>query len=96
MSPTVQPDEERRFDQIDEEPPTLNPVSVIPASLKFNDRLGFKIIAVIGGTGDWAAYRGPTNLSDDEIAKSGEKISKEAAEELFYAPRAAGLHYRGY
>ena len=76
--------------------PTLNPISVIPADLKSGDRLGFKIIAVIGGAGDWAAYRGLTSQSDDEIARQGDKIDRDAAEFLFYAPKAAGLKYRGY
>lgn len=76
--------------------PTLNPVTAIPDSLKAGDRLGFKVIAVIGGTGDWAAYRGLTSQSDDEIARQGDKIDKEAAEALFYAPKAAGLKYRGW
>jgi hypothetical protein len=85
--------------QVDEEEeitPTLNPVTAIPGSLKAGDRLGFKVIAVIGGTGDWAAYRGLTSQSDDEIARQGDKIEKEAAEALFYAPKAAGLTYRGW
>ena len=76
--------------------PTLNPISVIPTDLKSGDRLGFKIIAVIGGAGDWAAYRGLTSQSDDEIARQGDKIDRDAAEFLFYAPKALGLKYRGY
>jgi len=76
--------------------PTQHPGNVIPANLNTGDRLGFKIIAVIGGMGDWAAYAGPTNWSDDKVSKVGDKISKEAAEELFYAPRAADLKYRSH
>ena len=75
--------------------PTLNPVTIRPTDLEPGDRLGFKVIAVIGGGGDWAAYRGLTTWSDDEVASSGDKLSKEAAEALFYAPTAMRLRYRG-
>jgi hypothetical protein len=74
---------------------TLNPSMVVPKELKPQDLLGYKVIAVIGGSGlDWAAYRGLTDWDDDEVAMSGDKLSKEAAEALFYAPKAAGLIYR--
>ena len=74
---------------------TLNPVSVMPDELKDGDLLGFKVIAVIGyAARDWAAYQGLTHWSDEEVARHGDKISQEAAEALFYAPKAAGLKYR--
>lgn len=73
---------------------TLNPVSAIPSDLKPDDRLGFKIIAVIGHAGDWAAYQGLTHWSDDQVADSGDKLLRAAAEALFCAPVAAGLRYR--
>ena len=76
--------------------PTLNPATVIPNDLKPGDKLGYKIIAVIGNANDWAAYEGLTDWSDDEVAKGGDKLSKDAAEALFYAPVAAGLEYREY
>lgn len=72
----------------------LNPVSVIPTSLKPGDALGIKVIAVIGFCGDWAAYRGLTCQSDHEVMEYGDKLSKEEAEPLFYACVAAGLTYR--
>jgi len=37
---------------------TLNPVTVSPNDLKPGDMLGYKIIAIIGYCGDWAAYKG--------------------------------------
>jgi hypothetical protein len=75
---------------------TLNPVTVKPNELKPGDNLGLKIIAVIGTGGDWAAYCGLTVWTDEEVAAHGDKIYKEAAERLFYAPVAAGLKYRSY
>ena len=73
----------------------MNPVTVRPSDLKPGDMLGFKVIAVIGPNGDWAVYRGLTSWSDDEVAASGDKISEDIANSLFYAPRTAGLNYRG-
>ena len=74
---------------------TKNPVTMVPANLKPEDRLGFKIIAVIGGTGlDWAAYKGLTSWPDDQVAMNGDKLDQATAEALFYAPEAAGLKYR--
>ena len=75
---------------------TLNPVTVQPYKLKGGDILGFKIVAVIGHMGDWAAYRGLTDWTDEEVASSGDKLSREAAEALFYAPTAVGFTYREY
>jgi len=72
---------------------TLNPFTVIPNDLVSGDKLGFKIIAVITAY-DWAAYRGLTDRSDDEVASRGDKISEDIARALFYAPDAAGLPYR--
>ena len=72
---------------------TLNPVSVIPNDLQPNDLLGFKVVAVIYSGGFWAAYRGLTYWSDEQVATSGDKISEDVARSLFYAPDAAGLKY---
>jgi hypothetical protein len=73
---------------------TLNPVTVIPCDLRASDRLGFKVIAVMGFAQDWTAYRGLTWWSDERVVSEGDKLSKSAAEALFYAPVAAGLPYR--
>jgi len=73
---------------------TLNPVQVIPATLKPGDVLGIKVVAVIGYAGDWAAYEGLTSWTDDEVEAFGDKISQKAAEALFSAPQIAGLRYR--
>ena len=72
----------------------LNPVSVRPSELKPGDVLGYKIVAVIGYGGDWAAYAGLTDWSDEEVESGGDKLSQEAAESLFSAPVRAGFEYR--
>jgi len=74
---------------------TLNPVTVRPIELKPGDVLGYKIVAVIGYGGDWAAYAGLTNWTDEEVKDGGDKLGQDVAELLFYAPKAAGLEYRG-
>ena len=75
---------------------TLNPVTVVPTDLKPDDCLGFKVVAVIGYNHDWTAYRGLTSWTDAEVATGGDKLNQDAAEALFYAPKALGLHYRSY
>jgi len=72
----------------------MNPVTVRPGDLKPRDVLGFKIVAVIGGAGDWAAYEGLTDWSDELVAKMGDKLPQDVAEMLFTAPPRAGLVYR--
>jgi hypothetical protein len=72
-----------------------NPMLVLPKDLKPNDILAFRVVAVIGPDKSWTAYRGYSSWSDEEIAARGDKISKKAAEELFSAPKLAGLVYHG-
>lgn len=78
----------------DHDEETLNPVTAIPCELKASDRLGFKVVAVMGFAKDWTAYQGLTWWPDERVVLEGDKLSKEAAEALFYAPVAAGLPYR--
>jgi hypothetical protein len=73
---------------------SVNPMTIIPKDLKPGDILAFRVVAVIGNNKDWAAYRGYSEWTDEEIACSGDKISKKAAEQLFYAPGQAKLTYR--
>ena len=53
-----------------------------------------KVVALAGYVNDWAAYRGPSSWSDEDVAAGGDKISKEAAEALFYAFANSGREYR--
>ena len=53
-----------------------------------------KVVAVTGWSGDWAAYRGPSDWTDEQVAKQGDKITAEAAEGLFPTFRNIGLRYR--
>jgi hypothetical protein len=63
---------------------TCNPQTVHPHELEAHQRFGYKVVAVVGSTGkDWAAYCAPTTWPDDEVATNGDKISEEAAKQLF-------------
>jgi hypothetical protein len=73
---------------------TINPVTISPSELKTGDRLGFKIIAVVGYAGDWCAYRGLTDWTDEEVARSGDRIEEDTARALFYALNYSELKYR--
>ena len=53
-----------------------------------------KVVAVTGYGGDWAAYRGPSDWTDDMVARQGDKISRLAAEGLFPTYRYLDLRYR--
>ena len=75
---------------------TKNPINVHPNELQARDRIGFKIIAVIGHNNDWAAYAGLTDWSDHEVAEGGDKIDKKAAEALFPMIVRSGRFYRSY
>ena len=68
---------------------TLSPVDIVGDTC-----VAYKVVALAGYAPDWAAYRGPTSWSDDEVVEGGDKISKEAAEALFYAFKNSGRAYR--
>lgn len=73
---------------------SVDPITAIPARLKPGDILAFRVVAVIGNNNDWIAYRGYSDWSDEEIAMHGDEMSKKTAEQLFHAPKVAGLKYR--
>jgi len=65
-----------------------------PSDIEANDAFAIKVVAVAGSGNDWAAYEGPTDWTDQEVADSGDKLSREAAERLFYVLAWSGRHYR--
>ena len=62
--------------------------------LKAGFQFGLKVVGMVGGDSDWAAYEGPLEWPDDRVAEEGDKLSQEAAEGLFPALVRAGLTYR--
>ena len=58
-----------------------------PSELQPDDRFAIKVVAVVGSNGDWTAYFGPTEWSDDAVAAGGDKIPQRAAENLFVVCR---------
>lgn len=67
--------------------------AVRPGDLSEGDAFATKVVAVVGYSQDWAAYEGPSDWSDMEVARKGTKISEEAAQRLF--PVCRHLMYRG-
>ena len=71
-----------------------NLVTTDPSDVKQGDAFAVKVVATAGYANDWAAYRGPSDWSDQAVAASGDRLDKKAAEALFYVMRASGRHYR--
>jgi len=71
-----------------------NLVSVRPSDVADGDAFAVKIVATAGHADDWAAYRGPSHWSDEQVAATGDKLLKEQAEPLFYVLRESGRQYR--
>ena len=62
---------------------TLNAYVVQGGEVEAEDTYGYKIIAVVYNDYFWAAYRGLTDWSDEQVAAEGDKISERCASELF-------------
>jgi hypothetical protein len=56
-----------------------------PVQLANEERITFKVMAVGGAVGDWAAYIGPDDWEDDKIADYGRKLPKYLATDIFKA-----------
>ncbi len=65
-----------------------------PYTLKSGDAMAYKCVAVVGDVGDWAAYYGYTDKTDEQIARNGDKMNQKAAEALFPVCVNAGLRWR--
>ena len=72
-----------------------NLVTTSPSDVKQGDAFAIKVVAIAGYANDWAAYRGPSDWSDQMVAEQGDKLNEEAARVVFYVMRASGRHYRG-
>jgi|WetSurMetagenome_2_1015567.scaffolds.fasta_scaffold941734_1 hypothetical protein len=53
---------------------------------------GYKIVAVIGWAGDFAAYAGPYEWTAEEVARKGNKILEGKARMMF--PQLEDYQYR--
>ena len=71
-----------------------NKWTTAPVDVEDGDAFAVKVVAVAGYDNDWAAYEGPSDWTDQEIAGSGDKLSRKAAERLFYVLAESGRHYR--
>ena len=62
--------------------------------IQADDCVAYKVVAIASYANDWAAYKGPSDWTDEEIALNGDKIPQKAAELLFYAFANSGRDYR--
>ncbi|MBE2234219.1 MAG: hypothetical protein IAE85_12065 [Anaerolinea sp.] len=65
-----------------------------PGLLGPGDAVLIKVCATRGFDNDWAAYKGFSYWTDDEVLTSGDKLSEDAAVALFPSFAQAGLAYR--
>jgi hypothetical protein len=65
-----------------------------PELLGPGDSVIIKVCATKGSDGDWAAYKGFSYWSDEEVIASGDKLPEKAAVALFPSFAWAGLVYR--
>lgn len=73
-----------------------NLVTTRPDSVEYMDAFAVKIVAVVGYNNDWAAYMGPSDWTDEQVAQQGDKLLASQAEPLFYVLRNSGRVYREY
>jgi hypothetical protein len=67
---------------------------VRPVDLRPDDAIALRVVAVVGYGGEWAAYMGLSDWTDEDVVHQGDKILREAAEGLFPQFVRAGLVYR--
>ena len=62
------------------------------------DRIAVKLVCVLGYGGDYAIYLGTTDMTDDQVARNGDKLYSDSGDEVGMAlfPNAVyDKHYRG-
>lgn len=72
----------------------VNKNSIKPIEIGSDYASAIKVVAVTGYDDDWAAYLGPSDWSDDQVAEQGDKIDEIAAGRLFPAFMRTGRYYR--
>lgn len=65
-----------------------------PSDVESGDAFAIKVVAIAGYNNDWAAYVGPTDWPDEEVARHGDKLLAKQALPLFYVLRNTIRHYR--
>lgn len=72
----------------------VNKITVIPDNIRGSTASAVKVVAVAGWDNDWAAYEGPSDWTDEQVAASGSKIDGEVARRLFVSYNESGRRYR--
>jgi hypothetical protein len=73
---------------------TVNTIPSVLPTMPQGTYAAYRVVAVKGQIEDWAAYKGPSDWSDEMICSNGNKIPENAARELFYVFDASGMRYR--
>lgn len=68
-----------------------------PIDVEKGDAFALKVVAVVDSYAHfWSAYRGPSDWTDDRVADQGDKLRREAAEQIFpLLARCDHLAYNG-
>jgi len=71
-----------------------NKYTTRPGEVRPLDAFAVKIVAWAHTTGwSWAAYYGPSDWTDEEVAKNGDELSENIAKGLFPVLAATGMLY---
>jgi len=71
-------------------------VRVSPSDVQDGDAFAVKIVAVAGPNNTWFAARGVEWWDNQMVADSGDVLSEEQANPLFYVMRTSGRKYFEY
>lgn len=71
-----------------------NKVTTIPSEVHVGDAFAIKVVAWVHADGSWAAYCGPSDWSDEQVARQGDILRRNDACGLFYVLAVSGRPYR--
>jgi len=72
----------------------IDPYNSPIAAMRNGEAVSIKIVAVAGQANDWAAYYGPSDWTDERIAKEGDKMMATHANPIFPHMHMSGRLYR--
>lgn len=73
-----------------------NKFTTRPGDVKPDDCFAIKVVAVAGCGNDWAAYEGPSDWTDEQVVRSGDKLPAATAIPLFYVLGISRRTYREF
>ena len=95
MSRTTGPTQHPNYQDPEPAKPTLNFHAITHSEIQKGDRFGYKVVMSVPKHGvTWFACKGLTTWDDAYVLDHGDKISEEAANELFPMMQHLGYVYR--